>query len=83
MQEVRDFIVGYLRRNNSLESVSDDLDFVEMGYINSMELFLFTVELEERFGITLSEGELASTEFRTVGGLSRMVSRKMEPGEDE
>lgn len=80
MSKVQEFIVDYLQREYDLpDGVDlDTFDFVETGYVDSMGMVQFIVLLEDEFGIAFTDEELAGQEFRTVGGLTRTVERKME-----
>lgn len=85
MSEVREYIVEYLQREYSLPEDVDyeTFDFVENGYVDSMAMVQFIVLLEEEFGIAFTDEELQEGGFRTIGGLSRIVEKKMAENGNE
>lgn len=85
MSEVREYIVEYLQREYSLPEDVDyeTFDFVENGYVDSMAMVQFIVLLEEEFGIAFTDEELQEGGFRTIGGLSEIVEKKMAENGNE
>ncbi len=77
---VRKFILDLLSRKAALPAGVDleSFLFLDSGQIDSLGLIKFIIEIEVRFGIEFSPEETQSTEFRTVGGLVRMIARKIE-----
>ena len=78
--EVEEYILDTLQREYSFkEGVDlDALDYVAEGYMDSLGLVQFIVELESEFNISFSDEELSSSDFKIVGKLIKMVERKME-----
>lgn len=51
-------------------------DYIAAGHLNSLSLLQFIAELEEHFNIEFSDSDLASSEFRTVGGVAAIIAHK-------
>lgn len=77
--EPRKYVLDVLQREYSFkEGVNiDEIDFVAEGYMDSIGLLQFIVELEDEFGISFTDDELASKEFRIVGKLINMIEDKI------
>ena len=79
MKDIREVILEFVEREYKLpENVDyDTFDIMEGGYIDSMGLVQFVALLEDDFDIEFSAEELLSPEFRTVGGLERIIRNKI------
>lgn len=55
----------------------DELDYLETGYIDSMALIKFVLDIEAKFDIEISEFDMLAPQFRTVGGLVCMIGEKI------
>ena len=80
--EVRLFITECLiKRGYDMPAFQDkvplDFDFIKAGIVDSLGLLGFVLELEERFGISISDDDIVTQEFRTVEGLTNMIVRKI------
>jgi acyl carrier protein len=75
---VRDAIYAFVQKKDRLPATFDPetFDYLEQGYVDSIGVIQFMGLLEERFGIAFEDADLESPEFRTLGGLVRMVLRK-------
>lgn len=78
MKEIRSMIVEFAEREYRLPANIDvdEFDLVENGYIDSMSMVVFVSLLEEEYGVEFTADELLSKEFRTIGGLERMIRNK-------
>ena len=79
MKDVRGIILDFVEREYKLpEGIDlDSFDFMENGYVDSMGLVQFVAILEDEFDIEFSADELLSSEFRTLGGLEKIVKAKI------
>ena len=79
MENVKDFIVDYIQREYTLPADIDimNLNYVESGYIDSMALIQFIAMIEDEFGITFTDEELATEDVKVVGKMVALVSAKM------
>lgn len=80
MPDIREKILEFVEREYKLpDDVDyDSFDFVENGYVDSMGLVQFVAILEDDFDIEFSAEELLSEEFKTIGGLEKIISEKLQ-----
>lgn len=76
---VSDFILGLLQKKYTIDKNIDikTLNYVESGYVDSLSIIQFIVEIENEFGIEFSDDELADPSFKVVGELINLIERKM------
>ncbi len=79
MEKIRQIILDFVEREYKLpENVDyDTFDFVEKGFVDSMGMVQFVAILEDEFDIEFSAEELLSNDFRTVGGLEKLIQKKV------
>ncbi len=80
MEKVKEFIVDYIQREYTISEDIDimELNYVESGYIDSMGMIQFIAVIEDEFGISFSDDELAEPDIKVVGKLINMVVKKLE-----
>ena len=54
-----------------------EFDFIAAGRVDSLSLLNFVLDVEDAFHIELTDAEVASKQFRTFGGLSNLIFRKL------
>lgn len=76
---VKEYILELLQKNYDIDASIeiDELNYIEEGFVTSLGLLQFIVELEEKFSIEFSEEEISSDEFRVVGTLTKMIEAKL------
>ena len=57
---------------SALESLSDT-DYFQAGWLTSMEVVEFVMEIELQFGMQFSESDLQDPRFVTIAGLSELI----------
>ncbi len=79
MEKIRQTILDFVEREYKLpENVDyETFDFVEKGFVDSMGMVQFVAILEDEFDIEFSAEELRSNDFRTVGGLEKLIQKKV------
>ena len=77
---VKEYILELLQKNYDIDASIeiDELNYIEEGFVTSLGLLQFIVELEEKFSIEFSEEEISSDEFRVVGTLTKMIEAKLK-----
>jgi len=80
MEKVKEFIVDYIQREYTISEDIDimELNYVEAGYIDSLGMIQFIAVIEDEFGISFSDDELADPDIKVVGKLINMVVKKLE-----
>lgn len=59
------------------EDAADNVLYMDAGHVDSLHIIGFIIDVEDEFEIVLSSDETESDEFRTLGGLTAIVSRKL------
>ncbi len=77
--EIKEFVLDHIQSEYDLpEGIdTDSYNFIEGGYIDSVGIVSFVMELEDEFGITFDDSELTSPEFGVVGSLVEMIEKKI------
>ena len=77
--EIKEFVLDYIQNEYDLpaDADTDSFNFLEGGYIDSVGMVSFVMELEDEFGITFDDSELTSPEFGVVGSLVEMIEKKI------
>ena len=55
----------------------DSFNYIDSGHVDSIGIIKFVVAIESDFDIEISEADIEFPEFRTVGGLVSIISRKI------
>ena len=76
----REYILMMLQREYSFKEGVDvnSIDYIAEGYMDSIGMMQFIVDLEAEYGIQFTDEELSSNEFRIVGKLIHLVEEKVE-----
>ncbi|MBH1942484.1 acyl carrier protein [Mobilitalea sibirica] len=76
---VQDVILKLLQKKYTIDQNIDieSLNYVENGYVDSLGIIQFVVELEEEFGIEFTDKELSDPDFKIVGKLVKLIESKV------
>ena len=79
MSKIRQFILDNIQTEYTIPAETDieTLNYVEEGYVDSMAMMRFVIELEDEFGIEFTDEELEDPAFKLVGALEKMIENKM------
>lgn len=75
---LRAFIVDELRNGWVPEAITDDLQLIRRGVVDSMGLFELVAMLEREFAIEVRDDELVLDHFETVSAVAAFVRSKQE-----
>ncbi len=77
-EDIKSFILKYISKKGKLPNDIniDEFNYIDTGYIDSMALLKFIVELEQEFDVQISDDDMMSKEFKTIGGLTNLISNK-------
>ena len=80
MENVKEFIIDYIQREYDIPDDVDitNLNYVEEGYIDSLGLIQFIAVIEDEFGITFTDDDLAGEDIKVVGKMAELIASKME-----
>lgn len=83
MEDMKEFILEHIQSQYTIPEGEDieRFNYVEKGYIDSIGMISFIVELEDAYGITFTDEELTDPRFQTIGTLIEMIQQKLEAAE--
>jgi acyl carrier protein len=75
LDRVREFVIKAVEKRLKLPTSChiDTFNYVDSGYVDSIAIMRFILEIEVEFNIDISSEEIESAEFRTVGGLTKII----------
>lgn len=81
---VSEYVLGALQKEYTIDkSINlETFNYVENGYVDSLGIIQFVCEIEDEFGITFSDEELAFPSFQIVGELIKLIEKKMKENEE-
>jgi acyl carrier protein len=50
-----------------------EMDYFEAGWLTSMEVVEFVMEIEQKFGVSFSDRDLQDQRFSTIAGLTGLI----------
>ena len=76
----RQFVLRLIEKKAKLPTDSDvdAFNYIDAGYIDSLGIIKFIREIESKYDIEISDSDMESSGFRTVGGLVSLINRKMK-----
>ena len=77
--EIEKYVLRAIQKKCSFDN-SIDIDtfnYVESGFVDSMRITQFVVEIENKFDIEFSDQELADPAFKIAGGLIKIIEGKV------
>ena len=76
---IRQFVLRLIEKNSKLpkDVDIDSFNYFDSGYVDSIGIIKFLVEIESTYDIVISESDMKFPEFKTVGGLVAMINRKI------
>ena len=81
--EIETTVQSYLSRTFLIEfggAITRDTDLFEEGVIDSYGFVELTVFLEETWGISFTDNDLASEGMATLAGIAALVAARRAPG---
>lgn len=69
--------VFLLSRLELPDSAPDNYNYRASGDVDSIEFVRFILDIEKDFGISLSDADIESQGFSTIGGLAAIIERKI------
>ena len=79
MKDIKKYIVAYVERKGkvSADVDLDTFDFIKSGHIDSIAMFKFVVDIEMEFEVEMTDEDIMSSQFMTIGGLTSIISEKI------
>jgi acyl carrier protein len=81
---IEHFIISLIEKKSKLPKDCNlaIFDYIESGYVDSMGLIKFIVDIERKFDISILEVDMEDQRFRTIGGLVNIIYQKIENTND-
>jgi acyl carrier protein len=80
-KKIQDIIIKLINKIKPIEKKYkkniNKFDFMSSGHIDSIEILKFNFEIEDKFNISIKPNESVKKSYRTIGGLSSMIERKL------
>ncbi len=73
---IREFLIEELRDNGFHEAVSDDESLIDTGIMDSLSILKTISFLDEKFGVVLTEDELAPENFESITSIHNIVKKR-------
>lgn len=76
---IEEKVFSLLQRKYALPKTDNiyEFNYVESGFIDSLEIIQFIYSIEEYFNIEFSDDEMAGDRIRTVGGIISLIKDKL------
>ena len=78
VSEIRDFIVSNFLFGQEGNPFADDQSLLETGIVDSTGLLELVAFIEERYGISVGDGELVPENLDSLQNISQFVGRKRD-----
>jgi acyl carrier protein len=70
---IKDWFANRTKIGKQPNESSLDVDYLEAGWLTSMEVVELITEIEQQFGIQFSDDDMQDPRFVTIAGLSELV----------
>ena len=82
MESIRSFVIGLIEAKAKLPTgiEVDTFNFIDSGHVDSIGIIKFVLDIESHYDIDITESDMISLAFRTVGGLVTMIEYKLAGG---
>lgn len=79
---IRQFVIKSIEKKSKLpkDIDIDTFNYIDSGYVDSLGIIKFVVDIESAFDIEILDSDIESADFRTVGGLVSIITRKLAAG---
>ncbi|NWF49026.1 MAG: acyl carrier protein [Ignavibacteriaceae bacterium] len=80
IDKVEEFVLKHIQKKGKIPADIDiySFNYIDTGYIDSMGIIKFIVMIESEFNISISEEDIESPDFRTIGGIIKIIKKKIE-----
>ena len=79
---IRQFVIKSIEKRTKLPKGIDidSFNYIDTGYVDSLGIIKFVADIESTYDIEISDSDIESAEFRSVGGLVSIINRKLTLG---
>lgn len=76
MQDMKEKLIGFLRKFFKADNVDGDSNIFEMGYVNSLFAMQFVMFIEKEFNITVDPVDMDMENFSTINKMVDFIQKK-------
>ena len=79
-EQILEKVLDFFHQKGIEVSQTQDVEkvrYLDQGWVDSFDLIDFISYLEQEFGIELTPEELSTDNFRTIGGIVKIISNKI------
>jgi acyl carrier protein len=77
LQEIKNYILTELAYDYPKESLTNEVDLLMSGIIDSMGVMQLSAFIEQKFGVGISPEEVVPENFRSLATLEQFIKTKM------
>ena len=70
---LKNWFQSHAKQGAQASDFSLDIDYLEAGWLTSMEVVELVTELEQQFGIRFSDDDMQDARFETIAGLVELT----------
>lgn len=78
--ELRNHIRSVYVPDAGLDEITDDLDVLDTGVIDSLGVLRLMSWLDQRFGIALSDADISLDDFHSISSMAALIEREQSTG---
>ena len=82
MENIYSYIIELLEKKGTIPGKNiqekKEYNYIESGYIDSISIIQFIIQIESHFSINLFPEDTVSEKFKTIGGLIEIIQKKLD-----
>ena len=78
--KVQEFIASLLEKKQAIPAnvTIEGYRFIESGHVDSLGIMKFILQIEDEFSIEITDDDMLSELFQSVGGLTEIILAKLK-----
>lgn len=76
MNEVKEKLIGFIKKFFRADGIDEDSNIFEMGYVNSLFAMQFVMFIEKEFQITVDPVDMDIENFNTINKMVSFIESK-------
>lgn len=76
-EDVVNWVVGWFASREKIRCEGEqvlEIDYLESGLLTSLEIVELVADLEDHFGVQLSEKDMQDPRFSVIGGIAALIA---------
>lgn len=71
----KEILIGLLEEIKPFENIDEDIELIDSGMLNSLELFELIALIEDEFDIVISGGDILPDNFKTIDNIIKLIEK--------